>query len=76
MPTLKRRINITVSSELERAIEKLARRDNVPEATKAGELLRTAIELEEDIILGAIAARRDTPKAKFVSHKKAWKNFK
>ncbi|HEY4506401.1 MAG TPA: hypothetical protein VJJ24_03070 [Candidatus Paceibacterota bacterium] len=76
MPTTKNRINITVSREVEDAIERLARRDHVPEATKASELLRLAIELEEDIVLGEIVTRRDTSKTKFVSHKKAWKNFK
>lgn len=76
MPTTKTRINITVSPDVEDAISRLAKRDRVPQATKAGELLRLAIELEEDLILGEIAARRDTKDAKFVSHEKAWKNFK
>ncbi len=50
----------------------IAKRDQVPEATKAAELLRTALEIEEDEVLGEIASKRDIKKAKFISHKKAW----
>ena len=72
MSTTKKRINISLSKELEKTIEKLAKRDEVPEATKASELLRLAIEIEEDAIWNEIAKERDTKSARFVSHKKAW----
>ena len=51
---------------------KLAKRDQVPEATKAAELLKVAIELEEDQVWDAVASSRDTKNAKFTAHKKAW----
>jgi len=73
MPTLKKRINITVTSELEKGISEAALRDNVPQATKAAELLRLALEFEEDVVWDTLAARRDTPKAKYVRHEKVWK---
>ncbi len=72
MVTVKKRVNISISKAVENALKKLARRDEVPEATKAAELLRLAIEFEEDQVLDKIASKRDTKKAKFVSHKKAW----
>ncbi len=72
MPTIKRRVNISISKPIEEALGKLARRDQVPEATKASELLQVAIELEEDQVWDAIASSRDTKKAKYLSHKKAW----
>ncbi len=72
MPTTKRRINISLSPDLESAIAILARRDDVPEATKAADLLRVALEIEEDQVWDAIASRRDIKGARFVSHKKAW----
>ncbi|MEK7613350.1 MAG: hypothetical protein AAB439_00525 [Patescibacteria group bacterium] len=72
MPTLKKRINISVSKDVERAIEKLARRDNVPDATKAADLIQIALEIDEDEVLNAVASTRDTKSATFVSHKKAW----
>ena len=72
MPTIKRRVNISISKPVEESLKRLARRDQVPEATKAAELLRIAIELEEDQIWNAVASSRDTRNAKFVFHKKAW----
>ena len=72
MPTTKKRVNISISKPLEEALEKLARRDQVPEATKAAELLQAAIELDEDQVWDAVASKRDTKNTKFVSHKKAW----
>jgi predicted nucleic acid-binding protein len=72
MSTTKKRINISLSNELEKTIEKLAKRDEVPEATKASDLLRLAVEIEEDAVWDSIAKSRDTKDAKFLSHKKAW----
>jgi len=72
MPTIKRRVNISISKPVEESLRKLARRDQVPEATKAAELLQVAIEIEEDQIWDVVASSRDTKNAKFVSHKKAW----
>lgn len=63
---------MSVSKDTELAIEKLARRDNVPDATKAADLIHLALEIEEDEVLDAVAQARDTKNAKFVSHKKAW----
>lgn len=73
MATTKRRINITLPSAEELALEALARRDQVPTATKASELLRRALELEEDAVLDALASARDTKRATYVSHKAAWR---
>lgn len=73
MPTTKKRINVSLSRTVERNVRALARRDQVPAATKAAELIENALELEEDRILSKIADERDQPGAKFVSYKKAWK---
>lgn len=72
MPTTKKRINITVPEEIEEAIGYLAKRDEVPEATKAVYLIRLAIEVDEDDVWNKLAEQRDVKNAKFVSHKKAW----
>jgi len=72
MATAKKRINISVSKEVEKMLSALSKRDQVPTASKAAELLRMAIEIEEDEVWNAIASKRDTKDAKFVSHKKAW----
>lgn len=73
MPTTKPRLNISLSDEMKIALRKLALRDRVPEATKAARLLEMALEIEEDQIWNALAKRRDAKKARFVSHRRAWK---
>ena len=69
----KKRINISVSKEIDAAMIALAKRDRVPLATKAVHLLSMALEIEEDQVLDALAAKRDTRRARFVSHALAWR---
>lgn len=73
MATTKKRINISVSKELDDVLGRLAKRDQVPQATKAEHLLRMALEIEEDQVLDEIAIKRDTGTARFVSHASAWR---
>lgn len=73
MATTKTRINVSLSSDVEKALIAVAKRDQVPHATKAGELLRLALEIEEDLALDRIATERDSRQTKFVSHKAAWR---
>lgn len=72
MATTKKRINISLPSNLDIMLSRIARRDNIPQATKAVYLLGIALEIEEDIILNKIANKRDTKNAHFLSHKQAW----
>ena len=77
MPTTKKRLNITLSSDLEKVLKMSAKRDNVPQATKATELIKLALEIEEDALLGEMLKDRiNTPLSKFVSHEEAWKHLK
>lgn len=73
MPTTKQRINISISDEVRRAIAELAKRDRVPEATKAARLVEIALETEEDMAWDRIAKARDKKGTKFLPHKSAWK---
>ncbi len=73
MATTKKRINVSVSKDLDLILEKLAKRDQVPQATKAEHLLRLALEMEEDEILDTIASRRDQKSSKLVPHASAWR---
>ena len=72
MPTTKKRINISVSEAVERALELLAKRDSVPQATKASHLLERALEIEEDEVWNELAEKRDVRGARFIPHKQAW----
>lgn len=58
MPTTKKRIYITLTPEIEEILKLLAERDNVPQATKAVELLKKAMEEEEDEVLATMAEER------------------
>ena len=74
MVTTKHRINISISKNTKRFLTGLARRDEMPVATKAERLLEMALEIEEDRFLSKLAQERDVKSAKLVSHKQAWKN--
>lgn len=72
MPTTKKRVNLSLPNDIESVLNFLAERDSVPMATKALELLKIALEVEEDVVLDQIVRERDKKGAKFVSHEKAW----
>lgn len=73
MATLKKRINISVSDAVEQAVTLLAKRDDVPQATKVTELLELALELEEDTYFGLVVGERLSKKVTWKSHSETWK---
>ena len=73
MLTTKKRLNITLSPDMETVIKWLAERDKVPQASKAAELLIVALEIEEGLAWDKLARERDKRGAKFLSHKTAWR---
>lgn len=73
MPSKKKRINLSVSTELNKAIETLARRDEISATTKALELIERGLQIEEDDVWEAVANSRDKKGAKYLSHKELWK---
>ncbi|MEK7539196.1 MAG: hypothetical protein AAB595_00935 [Patescibacteria group bacterium] len=72
MATIKKRINISLPSSLDIMLSRIAKRDHIPQATKAVYLLGVALEIEEDIVLEKIAGERDIKNARFLTHKQAW----
>ena len=54
------------------SLKRLARRDDVPVATKALELVTRALEMEEDFAIGEIAKRREMVTKKWIEHREAW----
>ena len=72
MATKKQRINISTPKDVASAIERLAKRDEVPVATKARQLVEKALQIEEDDVLDAIASSRDKKGARYISHKNVW----
>ena len=72
MSTTKSRINISVPAEVKEALSSLAKRDQVPTATKAEHLLELGLEIEEDQAWDKIASQRDNNKASFQTHFKVF----
>lgn len=72
MPTHKKRINVTLPNHLAVFLQEIAIRDDMPQATKAAELLEHALELEEDAYFSIVAEKRDHPNARFIPHDKFW----
>ncbi len=72
MSTTKPRINISLPDEVQKAIVQLAKRDQMPAATKAKHLLEIGLELEEDQAWNQIASIRDDQKSRFITHDKAF----
>jgi len=75
MATKKTRINITVPADIDLAVQKLAKRDNTSLSAKALELVRRAIEIEEDAALLRIATQREAraKKSDYAGHEQVWR---
>lgn len=69
----KTRINISAPKPVLTALRSLARRDDMPVAAKTLELVKHALEMEEDFMLGEIAKDRELRTTKWISHKDAWR---
>ena len=72
MTTLKKRVNLSLPEVMEKTLKHLAERDAMPMATKAVELLRIALEIEEDAIYSQIAHNRLKTRKKTLTHKEIW----
>lgn len=72
MPTTKQRINLSVTTDMNRVLQKLASRDHASVAAKTLELINTALEFEEDAVLVELVNGREKVKGKFVAHEAAW----
>ena len=76
MATTKNRLNISLPPDVDRALSSLSKRDKTPRATKAADLLRIALEIEEDRVWGELARKRDVKGVRFLSHEEVWKKFR
>lgn len=72
MVTTKRRLNITLSKEAGMLLTEIAKRDNVPEATKVSELVNISLALEEDRAFSVLADSRLNIKGKKLTHAEVW----
>lgn len=76
MPTQHPRLNIVIEGPLYQSLSRLARRDGVSLSLKARDLIREALELQEDIHWEKVAvARSKTFHVRTaLSHKDVWRS--
>ena len=73
MPLQKKRISLTVDQNTYLALEILSGKRQQKISTVSLNLIREALELQEDIHFSKIADDRLSQRQKRISHKKAWK---
>ena len=73
MPTVKHRISMTPDDELFGQLQLLAKRRKKALSSLSLELVRRALELEEDFHFSSVADERLSRREKRISHDRAWK---
>jgi hypothetical protein len=74
MPTQNPRINVVLDDNLYQSVRFLAEKDSVSLSAKIRDLVKEALEVQEDIALAAIAEKREETlcDAALLSHEEAW----
>jgi len=74
MPTKNPRVNVVLEKPLYRTVERLAERDGLSLSLKVRDLIKEALEIEEDIALGTFAESRAKSfrKASALTHGEVW----
>lgn len=75
MPSSNPRINVVLEKPVYDNIERLAKRDGVSMSMKVRDIVKGALDIEEDIVLATIAEKREKTyrKAKALTHDDVWK---
>lgn len=74
MPTSNPRINVTLEKPIYESVKRLAKRDGVSMSLKLRDLVKEAMEIEEDMGLTGIAGEREKTfvKSKALKHDEVW----
>jgi len=74
MPAKNPRINVVLEKPLYNSIDYLAKRDGVSLSLKVRDLVKEALEIEEDVGLSVLAEKRERTfsKAKALKHEEVW----
>ena len=74
MPTQNPRINIVLDDLLYRNVSFLAKQDNVSLSAKVRDLLKEALEIQEDIALSQFAQKREDSwnESEAMTHEDVW----
>ena len=76
MPTKNPRVNVVLEKPLYNNVERLAERDGVSLSLKVRDLVKEALEIEEDIGLAVLAEARGKTfnRAKSLKHGEVWRS--
>ena len=76
MPTKNPRINVVLEKPLYNSVERLAERDGVSLSLKVRDLVKEALEIEEDIGLAKLAEIREKTfnRKRSLKHDEVWKS--
>ncbi len=74
MPTSNPRINVTLEKPIYESVKRLAKRDGVSLSLKLRDLVKEAMEIEEDKVLAGIAVERENTfvKSRALKHDEVW----
>lgn len=74
MPAKNPRINVVLEKPLYKAVEEMADREGISLSLKVRDLIKEALEIEEDIALTVLAERREKTfsKKKALKHHEVW----
>jgi hypothetical protein len=74
MPARNPRVNVVLEKPLYDAARRLAARDGTSLSSKVRDLVREALEAEEDVALAALAERRERTLKQFrtMTHREVW----
>ena len=74
MPAKNPRINVVLEKPLYNTIERLATKEGISLSTKVRDLIKEALEIEEDIALSEFAEKREQTftKSKSLKHDEVW----
>jgi hypothetical protein len=74
MPAKNPRINVVLDKPLYKNVQFMAKRDGVSLSTKVRDLLKEALEIQEDVNLAAFAEERERTldKTDTLTHKEVW----
>jgi hypothetical protein len=74
MPVKNPRINVVLEKPLYATIERLATREGISLSLKVRDLVKEALEIEEDVALSAFVEKRERTfsRAKALKHNEVW----
>jgi hypothetical protein len=74
MPTKNPRIHVVLEKPLYESIRRLAAKEDVSLSLKIRDLVKKALEVEEDAVLGELAGEREKTfrRSKGLTHKQVW----